>query len=307
MSRRWWLALAASIVFVASLEASNPLPPLPQIQFAPQAEGWSYLEYRASKLFLTATSKIELAKASAEETRATLLASTEGTPRPVDGNLLRISLETSFAGRRSTEDIWFDGDSGSALQRRKTRHRRAKSYIKTSRFQQEGTAWERLSPAEGEADKPSEVWSKRQQKWFPLPPGQGAGTRNDCLHIADPIQLFYLLSAFPWQSEPEGFQLCIFSRDTYSLLSASVAAREPLETCYSINGAEAIEETVETLHLNIEAQVLPGQAEPRAFELMGMEGDVDIYLDPKSGIPVQISGDLSSLGRVDVKLVALQH
>ena len=49
----------------------------------------------------------------------------------------------------------------------------------------------------------------------------------------------------------------------------------------------------------------PENRKREAFELLGLEGDLGILVDPASGIPLQIRGDVPGAGGMEFNLTAV--
>jgi hypothetical protein len=67
---------------------------------------------------------------------------------------------------------------------------------------------------------------------------------------------------------------------------------------------------IDALRLSLRARALTAiEGEDEDFSFLGLKGDITIFIDSGSGIPIQISGDIPTIGRVDLKLydVRLRH
>ena len=53
------------------------------------------------------------------------------------------------------------------------------------------------------------------------------------------------------------------------------------------------------------AQVPRGE-QPEQFSFMGLKGDFEIYIDPARRIPVQVSGQIARIGKIHIRLQAVE-
>ncbi|MEM9557928.1 MAG: hypothetical protein AAGC60_26960 [Acidobacteriota bacterium] len=259
---------------------------------------WRTARYKASKLFLTARTEVVLAPLPPPQARAQLQACpgqcVEGLAP--HGATWAISFDASFVGRRSTETVHFDAADGRSLQRVKRRHG-SDAYAKLYRFAEQGVAYRRSSPAtESEKDLEPPRWTKGHTDWIGEP-ADAAGCP-----VVSPAALFYLLSAYPWD-RGDGFELCVFTNKAYSRLAARKVGTERHQPRGDVAAALGLGDApIEALQVDLVASTFDGSDPTEKFELMGLEGDIRMLLDPRTGIPLQFRGDLSSLGSVEVTL-----
>ena len=102
---------------------------------------WSRLEFRASKLLVTASSEVEISSQSSTSAMRQWLTPSQGASlMPSGSEVIRINLGSKLLGKTSDLDLWLDPVSGAAFQRtqleigKKLRHHRHRSL----RFTDEG-------------------------------------------------------------------------------------------------------------------------------------------------------------------------
>ena len=293
---RFPLILALTCAFAITSDAGGEAP-----SFDAQRVRWQHLEYRATKLLISATTTIDLRAVSGDEARAGLLAAERpgATAQEPGERTLEIRLESSVLGRKSIEKLWFDPHAATTLQRYKLRHG-SKAYDKTQRFTDLGVLSRRRSPADDSEARalPGAGWSKVRETWYAAPP-----EARGCALLADPTLLFYLFSAHDW-SAGRALRLCVFSNKSFSRLQVRPAGQQNLAVDYLDTGTRK-QGDLEALRVELRSQSLG--TDGRAFELMGLEGDVDLFLDPATGIPVEIRGRMSKLGSVEVRLAVVRR
>ena len=119
--------------------------------------------------------------------------------------------------------------------------------------------------------------------------------------------LFYLASAGDLAAG-RPVEVCVFTRKALSRVELRVEATAELAVDYSERsprGARRRRGDIEALKLSIKARPVAADS-GEEFELLGLKGDVELYLDPATRIPVQVSGRLPGLGRVHVKLTEVE-
>lgn len=288
------IALALQLAPAAGSPVPGLTPPLD-----PSRVTWTSLTFRASKLGLSTTAKVELGKVPAARASGEMIVVEDAPgipPRAPETFVSRV--RTSFLGRDSLATLWFDPRDGEALQRYQLetgRRHRFKAY----RFSHRGVHTLRRYPADGEEDLPHERWSDRSQRFDPYP----EAARN--LAVIEPAALFYVLSAADLSSTGDLLKIPAYSRSRVILLEIRVEGLTRLPVDYqrdSGNGDKArVRGDADVLHLTVHPRPWTG-AEDADFELIGLRGDVDVFLDLQTRVPVEVQGKVKIAGRVHIRL-----
>lgn len=244
----------------------------------PKRVSWRQLEYRASKLFVSARTHVDLAQ--------------------VAPGVAEISFDTRALGRKTTDAIRFRLADADTLTRRKQKHGN-NPYAKLYRFADEQVTMERSEPADvDEATGDLAAWSRRRTETFGSAPGA-------CGRVVDPSVVLYLAAARGWQAG-DSYSVCTFSDGRFSRLVIGVAGEEEIRVDYEIEGAGVSrrDETVVALVLELDAESLLGEGEDQ-LEVLGLEEDVRMYVDPQTGAPLRFTGKMDKLGSVEVELQRL--
>ena len=253
---------------------------------------WSRLQFSAAKMFAKGEAEILVSEIGRAEANLITAPGRKAIERR--GSLLHFELHSEFSGRRSTIDLWLD-DEAKALQRRKRRYGR-KAYEKTWRFTDEGIYSLRLSPLHSEeARRSSEHWGQIEDFFYPVP--QDAG----CRRTTTPSALFYLASSKSLESG-DRIEFCAMSRKTLSRVQLKVEDREQVAVAYRATGAsKPVAGTVEALRMVVTADPAAPGGE-REFEFLGLEDDIEIFVEVENRLPIEVRGRLPILGKVEVKL-----
>lgn len=268
----------------------------------PSRVRWTRLEFVAKKFFLSARTEVSLDLVPAAEAAARWVPSEEEEGlRPASAELVRITIGSFLLGKEDWETLWNDPGDLTAFGRFKER-RGKKAYQKDARFGPGGVFVLRKAPVDdSEREKPSTGWTKVEKFFYPRPEG------SVCRVVTESSALFYLVSAADLAAG-ESWEVCIFSgkKGTFPVrIEAGELKR--LEVAYLERrpGQEAVERKGMVDVRRITVRPVGGGGEDE-LELLGLEGEVTLFLEEGSRIPVRLEGRLSSVGHVAVRLTAVE-
>ena len=289
-------AVSLAILFLAAVSATAADPPS-RAAFDPGAVPWTRLEFEAKKLWATGTTEVRLGSAEGGDLDRQLIASPRGTAlRPGVPRLTVLAMNAAFAGRRSETSVWFDPQRSTAFQRLKRRIGK-KGYQKTYRYGEDGVYVLRRAPLDArQGEGPVDGWGKIEEFFYPYPQ-----ERPDCVTVSDPSLLLYLVAA---AGPGDPFSVCTFSGKTLFLVEFKPRGTTSLAVDYVTRsqGQESRRQgDVEAACVVLEARPVEA-VEGEDFEFLGLEGDVEIFLDGR--IPVAVEGRLPGLGKLRIQLAA---
>jgi hypothetical protein len=254
---------------------------------------WQRLEFEAKKLFLTAGAAVEFEPAA----ELPVDERCEGRPS-MPGSAARIRIESAMFGRRSESSLWFDPGSLKA-HLRVQEERGSRNRYKRYTFCRGSVEAERATPNPGEAGLPVAEWTHRYPLHHPVPSGLEAP-------LSEPSALLHLvgrLAALPsGAGEQMSWKVPMFSNQR--VLAVRIE-RDPetvmASPSFSVAGGQAPAQlTLVRFSMTPEAYEPEGSAED--FELLGLEGAIEIAAAKELQAPVSISGRLPPAGRVTVRL-----
>jgi hypothetical protein len=295
--RRWSSLTVALLLSSAGLASADPET---ASRYDAQRVGWARLEFAASKLWLSAQASIATTPRHHGEIAGRLIPSGTGQPVPAPEQIVELTYNASGVGRQSATTLWLDGATGAAIQRiqvdtgNRQRHR-------IYRFTDMG-AWHRTErPANSRESKlPAEQWTDRSEGFRPYPP-EAKG-----LIITEPAALLWLISAAELTRSGDQMELFTFSRRQVHRVSIRVAGTKVARVDYREStgtGARQRRGEVEVLQLLIRGQPLHEQAdEDDEFELLGLQGDIELLLEPTARAPLALSGRAKIVGQVVFRL-----
>lgn len=284
------------LLLPAGLAAAGP--PRPAAPPAPAArQPFRCLDYRAEQMIFKAKTRICAKKASPGELDDWLPAGDPKEPKvpaPSPGaTLLRLDVFADLSGRQSEERTYFEPETGRALQRTKVKLG-SDPYRKSYRFGDGALEWTRSAPkSREESERAEPVWSKIENFSAAYPGG------GQCRVYSEPILLLYLVAAHDWDQQ-RSLDFCMFAGKKWSRVEATFAGTRPFAATYLENGHQR--QVTETRVVVLKASDASDAKGEDPFELLGLRGDIEIYLDPQSGLPLAIQGEMPWLGQVTVRL-----
>ena len=266
---------------------------------------WHALEFQASGVAGSVTTRIDLRKASdtgysshAASRGQTRVTAWRGQPGSGDGVNSKVHLLVG-AGIETGERLWFNEDEGLPLQLTRIRQGSKPSW-KQYRFGSERVYRVRKKPAnDKEAVQSAEKWSRSSESFYPLPDGE-------CTSVLESLQLIYLLSSPQYRISEASQTLCVFSRKHLYQVKLLVAEPGLLDVDYlQMVGDEKtrIREELRTISMVLKSVPLKGSAAAaKPFSFLGMKGDIHFLLSDPGRIPLQISGQVPGFGMIDLEL-----
>jgi len=273
------------------------LPTLSLAGLNPESVAWTELQFRARKLGFSLTADMALVATPAAQGASALVAPEEGTAVPPGASIESIQLRSGFAGRSSEITVFFDPETGQALQQQQLDTGK-RNRFRVSRFCAEGIDSSRREPAEGEAKRPSSDWSIRSHRWEDYPAWAG-----DDLLVSDATALFYLVAAAKLDKPGDRHQVPVFTKGNLILVEMTVRSVDRVKVDYTTSGGSRVKGTVDALRISLDAQHLDPDSKESDLELLGLQGDVEMLVDREKRLPLELSGRVPIAGKVTVRLV----
>ncbi len=265
----------------------------------PASVGWSRLEFEASKLFVTARSEVELVMPGPAIVSQELLETADfDSLKPVDDTHL-IGIRTTVLGQESQVRFLFDPKDSRALQRSELSISKKRQRHRTYRYASTAVYSRTLTPAEGEAERPFTEWSQIANKQIGLPL-----SLDPKAVITEAAALLYALPAGGLEKVGDETLLNVFSRGHVSSVLVRVEETPQVDVDYvEVSGGRErrVKGRVETLKFALRPQPLASGEENGRFKLLGLEGDIDLYLEPRSRAPLLVVGKIKIAGTVNLR------
>ncbi len=299
-------------LFMFFLAAGNPAggQTVPPLRLDPGLVSWQSLIFSSTSFLGSARVEIELGareqpaypgqcRRFASQARKSSVADAAKTCLTAS-----MTIKPTFSANRFYRTaVWFSPVDGGATRRRRWLQGK-KYYLKDYLFTPAGVHRCRKRPANRkERTLPPESWSDVQETFYPLP-----DRASTPLTVSEPSLILYCLAAMMPQTEAGPLEIIVFHKKQHHLATLTKAAPIRMQVSYQEmrNGHER--------QVNEKDRVLEGYrltSRPLAendgqaaetFSFMGLTGDIVIYRDQKSRLPIRIDGSLPFIGRVHFNL-----
>jgi hypothetical protein len=277
----------------------------------PKRDLWKHLSYRGDHFLGRVKTDVSLAGLPAAEAQKKLISIPEGSP--LETSTTRVTVidvqstvdplfgATDLSGSRA----WLMSDNAAALQRIRSR-RGDDIWQNTYRFTESGVYRIRKKPARAaEKHLAPQHWTRIKESFYPFPP-----QIPEAQAVTEPTGLLYLISALNLGPQAAARSLYIFDRKQLHEVKVQVNGRQRLKVSYVekySNREIQRQGMVDAIKIAFQPRALaPHGEQPETFSFMGLKGDFEIYLDAASRIPVQVSGQISKIGKIHIRLQTVE-
>ena len=289
--------LLAQLSLPVRAVAAEPGPDLSGI-------AWSRLLFVATEAAAEVSAEVSLAPVPPAELGALFPADAGAQAGPAPGAeaMLMTGLVTIQRYNKAFKtEVWFLPRDGRALKRRRLKSGKAPS-LQTFWYLPDGVRRERADPAgRGEAKRPPEKWSRVREHLYPYGP-----PRNGCTTLTDPLILVLVAQVSAGSAENPKDGLCAFNKKTLHHAAWRPGGADKLKVDYNVTGGGSptrVNGRVAARKVVLKTKAAYGAGrKPDPFEVFEMTGEIAIWLEESSGLPLQISGQVSGIGTVTFML-----
>ena len=268
---------------------------------------WAHLSFRAKSIFGKVTTDVHLMAVPVEEAADLLITDPTGEAlQPSGATIFTLTVYSNIDPLLGSDEIletqsWFDPNGAGALQRIRLRLGQRK-WQRSYRFTQQGVFRLKKIPKDSrEKNLPLDQWTKIKNRFF-LYGDKGL----ECPQILEPASLLYIVSAIDLTMADPPLNLCVFNKKQLHMVKVSVGGSQSLQVNYLEKLGDSqirVDKEIETIKISFQPRSLaPTDMEPEVFSFLGLKGDFDIFIDKTSRIPVQVSGNITAFGKVDIFL-----
>ncbi len=286
------IGIVTALVLPSNLDAAPPTAgePLP-VQ-------WVELEFTARELIVSVTSQVRYEHPAPSGT-AGILNPSGVQAKPAGADMARLSATSTLFGRTFDSELWIDPHDAAAFQLENT-ETGARNHQKTYRFLDSGIFYQLRQPQSAtESTLPPDQWTDVSTSTIPAPAGLGPGDV-----VTGPTALFALAASPALMKTGDSISAVVMSQEQYERITILVKGTVPANVSYTevSGGTETPRSpTADALQLAVSTEPLDPNA-TQAFQLLGLEGDLQILIDPETRIPLEISGQVKTFGSVALKL-----
>lgn len=266
----------------------------------PDKVGWRQLNLQAKKFFVKATTAVDLEFVRSD--CLALLTPVQGIPVPAGPDSALVKVASTALGIESVINFSMDARTGASLQFNNLESgRRVRE--RTYRYTDIGASVWTRRPPEKDEKAALDSWPEATADFRPYPP-EALGEK-----IIDPTGLLYILSAAALEAPGDSIELIVFVRRQATRLLVTAVDFESAAKITDDN--KAIAELLakagatQALRLHLEPMPLTGE-ENTKFEFLGLNRDIEIWLEPKTRLPLRVRGKAKIAGQVTINLIAAE-
>jgi hypothetical protein len=263
------------------------------------------LDYKASKFFITATTSVALAARPAAQVMPDLAVIKEKAGLQPDSDAVIVeSITTSVLGRDTAIEVLMNPDSR-VLQISSVKSGHKDRYRLYRYFSDSTYSIKRFPANKSELKAGWPNWTIIEEDLFPI----AEDNRN--LLITEAEGLFYVVSVLDWRNISPEHAIVLFDTDGLIELSMDFLGEQTVSTDYeeidTSGGTSRIKGEVAVQQIRIDGRPLDPSANKENFNFLNYKGAVDLFVDKKKGIVIEMRGDLDYVGEVSVKLQSADY
>ncbi len=307
--RRWCIGMMAVCLLVMSGSVfSGGVPQADQSsRWIPRSVSWEHLRYEARSWAVELTVDLRLSRWPSVEAEKALMAIAQGEPVKASGDetaqlALNMTMDPAFGARvKIGNTVWFDPGDVAALGRYRLR-RGEDEFEKTYRFARQGVFRHNREPQnKTERQLEPDKWSRKVDHLYPYDQEQ-----LGCPVVSDRLLLIYIVSALAPVAAEAPRSVCVFGKRQLHRAVLNTDGRETIAVDYRAHNTTAPvrrQAQIEALKIRLVTEPLASNLDqPENFSFLGMHRDIVFYIDPQTGLPLQIDGRMAKAGSGSLKL-----
>ena len=269
------LSTVFAVQVILALASAAPLPSDDSVQLSPGPVSWVRLEYRAKKLFFSGEAALEwqsIAPAPGPPSAA--------TPSPARaGETIRLVLDSAFGREKSELTLSFDPRTGAAI--RRTQLQRAEA-LKIYDFDPTGAHYRKLEPGPGQQGLDPEEWGQTYESFYENASGLAPAV--------EPTALLYLLSYAPLRDVGDRWPVLVFSKRQFLPVELELTGTRRAKVDYMAVTSAGTSRQQEERRVDVVRLRPVGSAAADDIRLLGLKGEIEMYLDPATRLPLEVRG-----------------
>jgi hypothetical protein len=277
----------------------KPEVELPLVELNETSIGWRQIEFKTRKFGIPASSVVTWAVMDTATSGVVWIdpagiPAVEGEPVEAGEQILQVVYESRFLGKDYHTVVWMDPDSGEVLQYETSRGG-SKSKHRIYRFTGRGAFRRTWYPAnKAERELPWQQWTDRSSDYRSFQP-----EAFDQL-VVDTLGLIYAIAASDLGRGSDEIRWLAYGNREISRAVFSTGGMVDLKVNLVVRDADGEKKCkgkVQALQLNLDIEQVGDVAEPD----FGFLRDIEVLVDPKTRLPLLISGKTKSIGRIKIK------
>jgi len=310
LHERWLIfspILLISLFFPLTSSATEIVPAL---SIDKTTVPWKHLSFKGKEVFAKLAAEVKLTSPSKSELDTAFILPPQGIPIAItkSGALIidtKISVKSIFAKVKLQNIAWFDPVTLSTMQYVRQRIG-LKDAKKIYRFTDKGVFRLTKQPIDkNQIIQLPEKWSAVNERFYPYDQ-----EKKGCVNITVPMPVIYLISALKVSDFEKPVTVCVFNKKETIYLDIQKESVETVQLNHiEIKGDEVIQRnaSISAEVLSLKARSISSGQTMNNFTLVGLQGNIKVYIDRESRVPVQLSGDYQGLGEIKLKLRQVVH
>jgi len=202
--------------------------------------------------------------------------------------------------------VWFRPDAGEALQRLRWK-KSGKEWLKLYRWEEAAVRRLSIRPKnEKEKEEGPPNWSKRYISLYPV---SKSTSSEGVAVLSEPLVLLYLAARAGMSRATSLEKVVLFGKKGIHEVVLRFKKRKRIKLKYieRVDGQERLrrEKAQVFIYTISSRQPETGHIHRERFSLLGLQQDIEIYVDVKRGMVVRIEGENEVVGKVGLRLVSV--
>jgi hypothetical protein len=261
-------AICLCITLVSlSAAADTALPPLPD---------WQVLEFEEKAFWATARSRLEILPAAGDKER------------------WELNVLSSVVDNSEQIVVGFEPATGRVLTRSRL-SRGKEQRIKSYQYQDDFVLRERHNPS-ADASVPPQEWPVTHSGKVAYP------TAASTIVITEPYLLILLAQRLQAQGPGQSMEVIVHTDLNFYRVRLTSGNGIPINAAYTITGQDNVSGMRDTVAVALHVSPEGTLADDPDFSLLGLQGEIILFFDRSSGLPLQIRGIAPRIGATAINL-----
>lgn len=243
---------------------------------APALPDWQVLEFEERAFWATAKSRLEL------------------QPAPDDEALWEFNISSSVVGNSEELTLDFEPDSGRA-QKRLRLSKGKEQRLKSFEYENEAIIRERRIPG-SDPDAPPDQWPLSSRISIDYPETAGK------LVVTSPHLLILLAQRLQAEGPGASREVLVHTDRNFYRVRMTSGNGIPIDARYGISGDASFSGRRDTMAVALQASPEGPLQDKEDFSLLGLQGDIILFFDKTTGLPLQVRGTAPRIGDTDINL-----
>ncbi len=249
----------------------------------PQLPQWQAMEFEQKAYWATAKSELEILE------------------DPEDAAIWQMEVQSSVVSNSEQISLVFAPDTGRVLSRVRL-SRGSGQRMKSYEYDEKSVVRERRNRP-GDPGISPEDWPVSSRKSIPFPPAAADTV------VTSPYLLILLAQRLQAQGPDKTEEVLVLTDNNFYRVRLTSGRGVPVDADYTVGGQGSVSGKRETVAVSIHASPEGQLADDDDFSLLGLSGNIIIFFDTESGLPLQISGRAPRIGdtAINLKSVAMRQ